>query len=291
MKISSPSLVQVATSDNIYLQGYFVSGKGSKAILHIHGFEGNFYENKFVQLLAERSKAENLSFLTVNTRGSEKIKDFNTTDEKITTIGARYELIEDCHIDIGAWVRFLLEKGYKDIILSGHSLGTYKVVRYLLTGRNKDSIKKLILLAPFDKKAGLEIYTKKPLEETLKSAQKMVDSGRGEEMVTDEFDSIVLSYKTYVSWYSQDEFGRMFEFSNKNYDFPVLKKINVPTKIIVGSKDEYFYPTNPEHPKEAMDILLKNIPNSTGKIIDGAVHSFAPHQDIMVDEAIEFIKK
>ncbi len=46
-------LVQVATSDGLYLQGYFAPKKGKVALLHIHGFEGNFYENKFVQVLAD----------------------------------------------------------------------------------------------------------------------------------------------------------------------------------------------------------------------------------------------
>jgi pimeloyl-ACP methyl ester carboxylesterase len=80
----------------------------------------------------------------------------------------------------------------------------------------------------------------------------------------------------------------MFEFCSKDYDFPVLKKIKIPTKIIVGSKDEYFYPSNPKHPEGAMGILLKNITNSTGKIIDGAIHSFKPHEDVMVREVGEF---
>lgn len=285
------SIVQVATSDGLLLQGYFAPKEGKQALLHIHGFEGNFYENEFVQVLAKELNKEDITFLVVNTRGNGKITDFNTPDGQIKTVGARFELIEDSHIDIGAWIRFLLEKGYEEIILSGHSLGTYKVVRYLLTGRNKDSVKKLLLLAPFDKRAGLEIYTKKPLEETLQKAQKIVESGKGEEMITEEFDNISLSFKTYVSWYSQDDFGRMFEFCNKDYDFPALKKINVPTKIIVGSKDEFFHPTNPKHPEEAMNILLKNIPNSEGKIIEGSVHSYIPHTDILAKEVISFINK
>lgn len=291
MKVNSPSLVQVATSDGLYLQGFFVLGSGKKALLHIHGFEGNFYENKFVQVLAEKMKNEGLTFLSVNTRGCEKIKDFNTVDGKIKTIGARYELLEDTHLDIGAWIRFLLDQGYEDIILQGHSLGTYKAARYLLTGRNKNSIKKLILLSPFDKKALLVSSGRKPIERLLNEAQKMVDSGKGDEMVTDKFDEIVLSYKTYVSWYKQDELGRMFEFVSKGYDFPILKKISVPTKIIVGSKDEFFHVSNPKHPEKAMEILLKHIPHSEGKIIQGAVHSYASHEEELANEIIKFVKK
>jgi pimeloyl-ACP methyl ester carboxylesterase len=290
MKIKTTSLVQVATADGLYLQGYFAPKEGKRALLHIHGSEGNFYENHFVQVLAKRMEEQNMTFLAVNTRGCEKIKDFNTPSGKYKTVGARYELLEDSPIDINAWIEFLNKEGYEEIVLCGHSLGTMKVVRYLTEGKYANKIKKLILLSPFDKKAFIQSHTKTPIGELLKRAQKMVDTGKGDEMITREFEDVVMSYKTFVSWYKQDELGRMFEFVSKDYDFPALKKIHVPTKIIVGSKDEYFHLSNPDHPEEAMQILLKHIPNSEGKIIEGAVHSFIPHEETLAKEILSFIK-
>jgi len=88
------TLVQTTTSDKLLLQGYFSNNSTNIAVLHIHGFKGNFYENHFVHVLAENLTENNISFLTVNTRGSEKIKDFNTSDSDIKTVGARFELLE-----------------------------------------------------------------------------------------------------------------------------------------------------------------------------------------------------
>lgn len=286
-----PSLVQVETEDGLRLQGYFSPKEGKRALLHIHGFEGNFYENYFVQVLAKKFYEQNITFLAVNTRGCEKIKEFNTPSGEYKTVGARYELLEDSPIDINAWIELLNNEGYKDVILCGHSLGTMKVVRYLAEGKYANKVKKLILLAPFDKKGLLQTYTKTPIDKLLKRAQKRVDDGRGDEMITKDFDTIVVSYKTYISWYKQDELGRMFEFVNKNYGFPALTKIKVPTKIIVGSKDEFFHMSNPNHPEEAMNIMLKAISNSEGKIIERAVHSFASHEEELAFEVVKFIKK
>lgn len=289
--MKQPGLVQTATGDGLYLQGYWAPKESKKVLLHIHGFEGNFYENYFVQALANKLDEKSFSFLVVNTRGCEKVKDFNTVSGENRTVGARYELLEESPIDIDAWIEFLDKQGYQEIYLMGHSLGTMKVVRYLQEGKYVDKVKKLILLSPFDKKGLLQIYTKTPIEELLKKAQEMVDNGKGNEMITQEFDSVVMSYKTWVSWYKQDDLGRMFEFVTKDYDFPALQEINIQTKIIVGSKDEYFHQTNPEHPEEAMEMMLKSIPESEGKIIDGAVHSFAPHESNLADEILDFIKK
>lgn len=289
-KQSGHKLVRVFTSDGLYLHGYFVpSQKNKTAVLHIHGFEGNFYENWFVHVLAKTLENSDIAFLSVNTRGNGKDTDFDTTDENIKRVGAHYELLEEAYIDIDAWMEFLIEGGYETIILQGHSLGTVKVARYLTEGKHKDKVNKLILLSPFDRKTFIESYTKKTVEELLAKAQQKIDEGKEEERVTRDFDIAGVSYKSYVSWYKQDDFGRMFEFCTKDYDFPALKKILIPTKIIVGSKDEYFHASNPEHPEEAMKLLLDNIPNSKGKIIDGAVHSFKPYEEIMAKEVINFV--
>jgi pimeloyl-ACP methyl ester carboxylesterase len=289
MDMKKNKLLQITTSDGLYLHGYYVPSESKKVgILHIHGFEGNFYENNFVHILANEMEEKGIGFLTVNTRGNGRDTSFNTVEGKDKRVGARYELLEEAHLDISAWLKYLMNEGYKEIILMGHSLGTMKAVRYLFEGEYKDKIDRLILLAPFDKK-GYMLIQKKDIESLLNKAQKLVDSEQGDELMTPEFGDGTTSYKTFISWYKQDDLGRMFEFCSPQYDFPVLKQIKIPTKVIVGSIDEYFYPSNPEHPEEAMEILLKNISNSKGKIIDGAVHSFKPHEDIMAKEVSSFV--
>jgi pimeloyl-ACP methyl ester carboxylesterase len=291
-KYTEPGLIQVVTEDGLYLHGYFSPNKSNKtALLHIHGFEGNFYENSFVHALNEEMSNNNIAFLTVNTRGNGKDTDFNTKSGSITRIGAHYELLEQAHLDISAWLDFLFEQGYTEVILQGHSLGTMKAVRYLSEGKYKDRINKLILLSPFDKKGLLKVSGKPPVEDLLNKATNMIKEGKGEELVTREFEDIPMSYQTFSSWYKQDELGRVFEFCSPEYDFPALKNLSLPTKVIVGSKDEYFYVVNPEHPEEAMDLMLKHLPHGEGKIISGSVHSFSPHEDIMAKEVVNFIKK
>lgn len=283
-------IVRVTTSDGLYLHGFFQPGARNKtALLHIHGFEGNFYENYFLDVISNTLKKSNITWLPVNTRGNGKETAFNTTDGREARIGARYELLEQAYIDIDAWVEFLQKEGFNTICLMGHSLGTMKAVRYLSEGKFKHQINKLILLSPFDKKALIEPYTHSPIELMLEKAKEMIKKGRGEELITSEFDTISLSYNSYVSWYKQDDFGRCFEFCTKNYVSPVLKKIQIPTKIIVGSKDEFFHLSNPDNPQEAMEIMLNTIPDSQGVIIPEAVHSFSPHEEILAKEILEFI--
>lgn len=283
------SLVQTATKDGLFLQGFFSDDSPKKVLLHIHGFEGNFYENTFVQVLAHHLKAKSISFLTVNTRGCEKIKDIHTLNGSSKTIGARYELLEDSAKDIDAWIEFLLEKGYDKVVLQGHSLGTIKVVRYLREGKYADKVEKLILLSPFDKKAGLPSYNKIPIEQILQKAQQKVDEGKGDEIITEEFDTIKVSYKTFISWYKQDDLGKMFEFCTSDYEFPALKKILIPSKVIVGSNDEFFHPSNPENPEQALKLIEKHIPKCQTKLIYGANHGYEGFEQVLAEEIEGFI--
>jgi pimeloyl-ACP methyl ester carboxylesterase len=80
----------------------------------------------------------------------------------------------------------------------------------------------------------------------------------------------------------------MFDFSDAAYDFPVLRSIEVPVKVIVGSKDAIFHPTNPDHPEEAMGILLRHLRLGYGKIIEGAPHSFYGFEEELADEILDF---
>lgn len=283
-------LLQVSTSDGLYLHGYYIPSEDKKVgVLHIHGFESNFYQNNFVHFLANESEAKGIGFLTVNTRGNGKDTDFFTVDGKYKRIGSRYEVLEEAHLDITAWLKFLINEGYKEIVLQGHSGGTMKVVRYLFEGELRDRVNKLILLSPIDPLGARLAKGRSDIEGFFKKAQAKVAEGKGDELITPEFDHDVLSYATFISWYKQDDLGRIFEFCSPKYDFPILKQIKIPTKVIVGSKDEYFHPCNPEHPEEAMQILLKNISKSTGRIINGAVHSYKLYEDKMAKEVSQFV--
>lgn len=288
MKTEKTTLVQVSTSDGIVLDGNYVSSLSKKiAVLHIHGFAGNFYQNSFIDALKNELEEKGVGFLTVNTRGSGKETDFNTIRGDNKKIGARYELLEEAHIDITAWIQFLINEGYVQIVLQGYSQGTMKVVRYLFEGELKDKVNKLILLSPLDIRGQMAARGKNNIEDLLKKAQKKIDEGKGTELTTPDFDyeGDVFSYNTFRSLYSPDDFGRVFDYSTQDYDFPILQQINIPTKIIIGSEDEYFQSKNPE---EVIKMLPKTIPHANGKIINGATHSFMNYEKVLAKEVISF---
>lgn len=281
-------IVQVLTSDKLFIHGFYSNAVGKTAVLHIHGYEGNFYENYFLHPLYKKLREQNISFLSANTRGNGKITDFNTVSGSIITVGAWNERLEDTYLDIDAWIKFLLTNGYENIILQGHSLGTVKAVRYLFEGTHRKKIKKLILLSPFDAKGLFQHYETKSLESCISIAKREIK--KGNTMNNAKLKSWSgMSYQTFMSMYGGDELSRMFEFCNDSYEFSALKKITIPTLIMVGSKDEYFHLSNPNHPEEATDILKKNIPKNKTILLPQANHWFNGFEDQLASEVLSFI--
>ncbi len=181
MAKSAYPIVQVRTSDNLWLYGLLLEATDSKTIfLHTHGTASNFYEEYFVEVFSKKFVTNGVSLLSANNRGAYVYDAYQKS-------GAVVEQFEDCLIDFDAWIEFILEKGYKNIILSGHSLGTEKAVYYLNKGKHKDKIKALVLLAPADS-FGYHLFDggqpsridKKRVETLLEQARELVAGGEGD---------------------------------------------------------------------------------------------------------------
>src|SRR4030042_6917217 len=146
--------IRITTADGLELHGLLFepNEKTTNALIHIHGWVGNFYENKFIDYIAKEAVSKGYAFLTFNNRGTGIITDLikrKKSKVEYVKIGGSLEKFEDCIIDIKAVIDFVSKKGYKKIILQGHSLGCQKITFYQYKTKDK-RIKGLILLAPVD---------------------------------------------------------------------------------------------------------------------------------------------
>ena len=68
-------LVRINSIDGIEQPGilYTPDQDTDKIVIHIHGLNGNFYENRFLDTLAKTFTDQNYTFLTFNNRGKDYI--------------------------------------------------------------------------------------------------------------------------------------------------------------------------------------------------------------------------
>ena len=267
-------LVRINSIDEIEQPGilYTPNEDTKKVVIHVHGLNGNFYENRFIDTLARTYTSKGYSFLTFNNRGKDFIAEL-LKGNGFTIIGGSLERFKDCLLDIEGVINWVKEKGYTEIILEGHSYGCNKVLYYY--NHNKDnSIEKIVLLAPCDipseskKFLSAEEYQKAKEEST-----KLVEQGKENELI--DF-SVMANGKIAAGTYFYDllpggenDFIRYSD--GVNGKSKVLNDIDVPVLIVFGDNDECVL-TQPIN--IVKEYLKNNIKDCNIQIVEGADHSY-----------------
>jgi alpha-beta hydrolase superfamily lysophospholipase len=282
MKVKG-EFVRIFTEDGIELHGLFFEPEKKKniVILHIHGLAGNFYENRFIDYIAEILTKEGYAFLTVNTRGHDYISDFiKKVDSTLTyvQIGAAHEIFEECIYDIKSWIDFLGQRGYPLTILEGHSTGAIKVAFYLSQTQDK-RVKGLILMSPSDDIGLQKELLKEKFEEALIVAKEMIKEGKSEELMPKEFFGYPIDAKTYLNMFGPGTKIGIFNFHDTHARFEELSKIQCPILTFYGTIKEAV--VNNEVEKALSIIKRKTIsaPRCDVKLIKDAPHNYLNHEN------------
>ncbi len=283
--------IRFTTEDRLVLQGiiYLPSIETKKVYLHIHGMGGNFYENRFLDVMAQRITDAGYAFACVNTRGHDAIADFPVAGngEEYRRIGNTFEIFEECILDIQAAVGLLEAKGYTEIILCGHSLGAVKVAYYLAM-TNDQRISRLVLMSPADMVGLAE--AEKTYEEFMTSAKRMVEAGKGEELLPEKlWGSYYLSAKTYLNLSTRDCPVDVFNLYDEEKP-SLLAKITTPTLTLLGEKDDAV--TIP--PQQALELIKRkasSVRSFETKIIEGAPHSYFGREEQMAAAIVGWLGK
>ncbi|MCK5059616.1 MAG: DUF1749 domain-containing protein [Candidatus Pacebacteria bacterium] len=283
-------ITQVETKDGFLLHSLFVEAKNPKAVfINIHGTASNFYEEDFIEYMTKEFVEEEISMLSTNNRGTGV---YDAWAEK----GAAVEMFEDCLLDIDAWVEFVIQKGYTKIILSGHSLGTEKVVYYMAKGKYKEKISGVILLAPASS-PGYHIYNdnyqpseidRKNVEKLLEEAQKLIDASKGDEFMKRTAYAGIMpkSARSLVNTLGPNaEILKALPFHTGKLE--MYKTISAPIFAAIG--DKYEYTAIP--PDEALKLMEQQNAKTETHYLKNCSHDFTGHEEKLTKLVTKFIKK
>ena len=267
-------LVRINSIDNIEQPGilYSPNNDTNKIVIHVHGLNGNFYENRFLDTIAKSYTDNNYAFLTFNNRGRDFITELLKGDD-FTIIGGSLERFKDCILDIDGIVNWVKNKGYNEIILEGHSYGCNKVL-YYYNHKKSDNIKKIVLLAPCDiPSEGKKFLSKEEYDKAKSDSTRLVQEGKKSDLI--DF-SVMANGKIAAGTYYYDflpggenDFIRYVDGANGKSE--ILNSIDIPTLIIFGDVDECVLTQPIEIVKE---YLTNNINDCNIQIIEGADHSY-----------------
>ena len=123
-------LIDFDSADGVELNGMIYGNNKDKIVISVNGMSSNCFRKR-ERKIAEEVEKIGFDFFFFNNRGSELVKYAISKTEKGKAkflAGTSYENPEDGLFDIVGAMRKVLELGYKNIILEGHSLGCTKIV-------------------------------------------------------------------------------------------------------------------------------------------------------------------
>ena len=217
------------------LDGFWAHGKTRQRTLTIfvHGMGGNFFRSPFKKQFLIQGPRKGTDVISIHNRGALD----NVYDERFG----------DCLADLDAVLEFGRSKGYKRVVLVGHSTGCQKIV-YYQSRRRSTLVKALVLAAPADDYGIARRDLGSRYSYWIRKAKSMVADGRGKERLPDccngftarRFLSCADPAKTEASIFDYE--GRLTHF----------RKLTLPIFAFFG-RDEQFATL----PVDDMGAILK----------------------------------
>ena len=140
-------LLSVVNSAGFVLDGILFSPPDPRlAIVHVHGSLGNFYQQPFIRVFANRLAQHGVAVLSFNLTGHDGVSEGYTLDREMRYIGGSLSKFETCLDDLDVLLRFA-GSICSQVVLQGHSLGCDRVLFY---AQRRSAHVPLILLSPCD---------------------------------------------------------------------------------------------------------------------------------------------
>jgi alpha-beta hydrolase superfamily lysophospholipase len=229
-------LVRTETADGLRLDGALEmpaspldSPNVSRGVICLHGVGSNFYGSTMMESLAQTLRELGLAVLRVNTRGHDGVSTASTaTGGRLQ--GAAYEMVDQCRLDVEAWVEFLVGRGYGRLVLLGHSLGALKAV-YSQAQQPHRAVERVIAISPprlacsrFEAGPDAAAY-----RASRATAQQWLEAGQPQMLFPATFPfPLVLSAATFMDKYGPEERYNIVKLA---------RQLRTPVDFIYGQQE------------------------------------------------------
>ena len=216
---------------------HFESKEKDICVICIHGMCGTIVDNYFATVWGKLLSKRNIGFIYEHNRGHSIENDIVMKDGSFKRCGCMYEIFEDCIYDIDLAIQ--TAKGYKKIILLGHSYGCNKVIYYYY--KKHPNILGIILASAPDM-IGSHLLVEPDYKELLKEAKNNIDNNKPTKLLHKMIeDYMYMSSLTYYNWYNENSnLNNLPVISNKEH-WEQFETIEVPILTFSGSNEEDYY--------------------------------------------------
>lgn len=263
---------------------HFESIKKDICVIFIHGMCGTIVDNYFASVWGDILSENGIGFIYEHNRGHSIENDIVMKDGSFKRCGTMYELFEDSLYDIDLAVETAKTKGYKRIILLGHSLGCNKVIYYYY--KKHPAILGIILASAPDM-IGLHVCAQPDYKELLEEAKKNINNNDKERLLHKMVeDYIYMSSNTYYNWYNEKSNLNNLPIISNDEHWLQFEKIDVPMLTFSGSCEEECY-----RQLKLLKSKALGCNDFEYRIIEGAGHTYNTKEIETGKLILDFIKK
>jgi hypothetical protein len=296
-------LVQFPNTDNISLPGllYEPVKITDRVLIYLHGngSSGGFYSVELQNTFGKTQTDNGIAYLTFTNIGGHLIQKFDKNlDDKTERVvkGSAYELIKDCIGDIDGAINFVKSRGYKHIYLIGGSTGANKICVYNYY-KSENIVEKYILESGGDDSGGYyEAVGADRFNRVLQECITKIEKGEGEQLVTNPPFNSPISYQSLFDITNPEGDYNIFPFYwqlnkikiMKKEPWREIKKIEKPTLIMYGGKDEFCY----GRVVDCVDLIKKSVRGKNNfqfEIVEDADHAFFGKRKELAHIVSEFL--
>lgn len=233
------------------------------AVVALHGVGGNFYTSSLFENLTPTLLKLGVAVVSANTRGHDTLFAASAGLRGRCWLGGAVEKVDDCRLDVAAWLKFLADRGYRRLGVVGHSLGAIKAV-YSQACEPDARVTGVLGLSPprlsyaafqYDPRAGA-------FQEAVSAARLAVRDGRGQQLLQVNFP--------YTQWMAAENYLDKYGPDEKYNVISFLGRLHCPVCIAYGQREledgSMAFAGVPDALRQAQrpdqDLTLLTIPNA-----------------------------
>src|SRR5437867_5761609 len=278
------SLVRLKTRDGVWLDGLAAEPRRRQrtALVWVHGLGSVFSSAQpLIREMSTRLNTAGIGYFKFNNRGHDVV-----ARRGKHLAGAAFERFGQSVEDIRAMVAFARKRGYRRVILAGHSTGANKVLYYGARARDR-RISGLILLGPVsDVAAEAKRLGRRELRRRVAVAERI--ARRDPQALVPRAWGF-WSARRYLSLYRPGGDEDVFPYYRPGARWTALRSVQLPIAAIIGSRDEYL----DRPPQEVIDALRRNAVRArsfSGVVLRGARHGFQKRERELADVIVRWVR-
>lgn len=273
----SARLVSFEATDGVRLSGLLFEPerRSRRAIVFLHGTGGaSVFDQRRTNILADAFTRAGIAYFPFDNRGSQVVRRLRRRGRRRHTFGgSAHERIRESVFDIDGAARFLRKRGYRELILVGHSTGANKVAVYD-HDRRRNPFRRYVLLAGGDDTGLLRLQLgPRKFRSALARARERRNSL---DLVPSSLSSQPMSWRAFYDMANPDGDYNVFSFAQRfrSKGFRYLTRMRKPALFVYGEHDEFFPPLA----VHALADAIGPKPNVEFAVIEDADHGFSERE-------------